>query len=235
VADADFGPCEASVSSPDAGKTPRLFVPGFAVRGSLYGPSLPPGWEALDPPRLSSTGGRFEAYRIRLRLEVESRGRPVVLAGHSMGAALAICVAADRPDLVERLVLFSPAGLPLSKPMSASFLLLASQALRGLYPLAEIAYVVGETIGHPWATYRLAREAHDLDLIAELTKVAAASIPALVVACTSDTLTTPAICAAVAERLAGGYREVTGDGHMWMLGDGASFRALLDAGERSPA
>jgi pimeloyl-ACP methyl ester carboxylesterase len=196
----------------------------------MYRPGLPPGWEALNPPTLSVTGGRFDAYRSRLRLVVEGRGRPVVLAGHSMGAALAISVAADRPELVERLILFSPAGLPLSKPIPASFLLLASQALHGLYPLEEIAYVVGETVKHPLATRRLAREAHDLDLRPELDRIAAASIAALVIACTSDTLTTPAICAAVAERLGGRYREVTGSGHMWMLRDWPSFRTLLEDG-----
>jgi pimeloyl-ACP methyl ester carboxylesterase len=213
------------VSPPSA-----LFVPGFAARASLYRPGLPSVWTALSPPRLAVTGGRFEAYRRWLQREVEACGRRVVLAGHSMGAALAICAASARPDLIERLILFSPAGMPLSKPIPSSFLLLTRQALRGLYPLDEVAFVVGETVAHPWATYRLAREAHDLDLTAGFDNVAAASIPTLVVGCRSDTLTTPAICAEIAKRLAGRYREVGGDGHMWMLSDWSSFRSLL-AGE----
>jgi pimeloyl-ACP methyl ester carboxylesterase len=204
-----------------------LFVPGFAVRGSLYRPGLPAGWVALNPPPLSMTGGRFEAYRRWLRLEAEARDRPVVLAGHSMGAALAICAASERPDLVERLILFSPAGVPLSKPMLDSFLLLTRQALRGLYPVGETAFVVRQTVKHPWATYRLAREAHDLDLAPEIDEVAAAAIPTVVVGCQSDTLTTPSICADLADRLAGRYLEVVGGGHMWMLSDWAAFRSVL--------
>lgn len=204
-----------------------LFVPGYAVRGSLYRPGLPEGWVALTPPGLGRTAGRFESYRRWLLDEVLRRGRPVVLAGHSMGAALAICVAAERPESVERLILFSPAGLPLSKPMLDSFLLLIRQALRGLYPAPEVAAVVRETIAHPRATYRLGREAHDLDLGAEMDGVRAAGIPVLVVGCRSDTLTTPAVCAAIAERLGGESRQVEGAGHVWMLADRPGFSALL--------
>jgi pimeloyl-ACP methyl ester carboxylesterase len=181
----------------------------------------------LNPPTLSVTGGRFDVYRDWLQVEVEVRGGPVVLARHSMGAALAVCVAASRPELVERLILFSPAGLPLSKPLLDSFLLLTQQVLHGLYPLDEIAFVAAETLKHPIATSRLAREAHDLDLTRELDHIAAASIPTLVVACRTDTLTTPQICSAYAARVAGCYREVAAGGHMWMLTDWPSFRALL--------
>jgi len=210
-------------------------VPGFAVRGNLYRPGLPPGWVALDPPSMSVTGGRFDAYRRWLYGEVEARGRPLVLAGHSMGAALAICAASELPELVERLILFSPAGVPLSNPMFDSFLLLVRQSLQGLYSLEEIAFVVRETVKHPWATYRLARQAHDLDLSAEIGKVAAASIPTLVVGCESDTLTTTATCAHIADRLAGRYGQITGRGHMWMLTDWRSFGKLLNEEESEHA
>jgi hypothetical protein len=64
-----------------------LFVPGFAVRGSLYQPGLPDGWIALTPPPMSRTRGNFGEYRRWLMEVVEGQGRPVVLAGHSMGAA----------------------------------------------------------------------------------------------------------------------------------------------------
>ena len=75
--------------------------------------------------------------------------------------------------------------------------------------------------------HRLAREAHDLDLRDEMARVAAAGIPGLVVACASDTLTTPAICREIASRLGGGYEEIEGAGHMWMLSDRPRFRRLL--------
>src|SRR5919199_1407047 len=41
----------------------------------------------------------------------EGRGDPLVLVGHSMGGAIAILLAARRPELVRRLVLVAPAGL----------------------------------------------------------------------------------------------------------------------------
>jgi pimeloyl-ACP methyl ester carboxylesterase len=204
-----------------------MFVPGLSARGSLYAPGLPEGWVALDPPSLGTTGGRFDAHREWLTQELPRHGRPVTLAGHSLGAALAITAAADRPDLVERLILFSPAGLPLSKPMRASLWLLVKQVVQGLYPAREVGAVVRETIRHPSATYRLSREAHDLDLRDEMGRVAATGIPAQVVACTSDTLTTPVVCQKIAATLGGGYEEIEGAGHMWMLSDWARFRAFL--------
>lgn len=206
---------------------PRLFVPGLGARGSLYAPGLPEGWVALDPPSLGTTGGRVDALREWLVGELPRHDRPVTLAGHSLGAALAITAAADRPDLVERLILFSPAGLPLSKPMRASLWLLAKQVVQGLYPAREVAVVVRETIRHPSATYRLSREAHDLDLREEMTRVAASEIPAQVIACTSDTLTTPAVCQTIAATLGCGCEQIEGAGHMWMLRDWTRFRAFL--------
>jgi pimeloyl-ACP methyl ester carboxylesterase len=204
-----------------------LFLPGLAARGSLYAPGLPQGWVALDPPSLGSTDGRLDAHRAWLAEELAKHGGSVTLAGHSLGAALAITAAADRPDLVERLILLSPAGLPLSKPMRDSLWLTIKQVVQGLYPTEEVAAVVGETIKHPRATYRLAREAHDLDLGNEMSRVAAAGIPALVVACASDTLTTPAVCQAIAGKLGCSYEQIEGAGHMWMLSDWPRFRAFL--------
>ncbi len=205
----------------------RLFLPGLAARGSLYAPGLPQGWQALDPPLPGKTQGRFHAYRKWLAEELVKHARPVSLAGHSLGAALAIAAAADRPDLIDKLILFSPAGLPLSKPMRDSLWLLIQQVVQGLYPAKEVAAVVGETIKHPRATHRLAREAHELDLSDEMTRVAAAGIPALVVACASDTLTTPAVCQTIAAALGCGCEQVEGAGHMWMLSNWAGFRAFL--------
>jgi pimeloyl-ACP methyl ester carboxylesterase len=205
----------------------RLFVPGFAVRGTLYAPGLPPGWRALEPPSPRMTGGRLEAYRSWLVEELVRRSGAAELAGHSLGAALAIAAAADRPELVGRLTLFSPAGLPLAKPMADSLVLLVRQALGGLYPPPEVAVTVARTLRAPLATLRLAREAHDLDLSAEARLVAAAGIPSLVVGCESDTLTTPAVCRSIAAALGGAYEQVDGAGHMWMLRDRRTFQAVL--------
>lgn len=56
-------------------------------------------------------------------------GGPVDLAGHSLGALVAVRVAASRPELVRRLVLIAPPGLqPRSSPLHLGVPLLTSLA-----------------------------------------------------------------------------------------------------------
>ncbi len=61
-------------------QTAGLFLPGFAVRGSLYGPGLPEGWVAMNPPSLAKTHGRFDTHREWLTGVIEAQHRPVSLA-----------------------------------------------------------------------------------------------------------------------------------------------------------
>ena len=97
----------------------ELFVPGWGAPARLYVPGLPEEWHALELPSFRKTRGDLSTYRAWLVEEIAARG-PVALAGHSMGAALALLAAIDRRDLVERLILLSPAGLPLTKPIPSS-------------------------------------------------------------------------------------------------------------------
>src|SRR5262245_7949653 len=57
---------------------------------------MPAGWEILEPPSLAATCGGGEGYRRWLRGDCQTRSpsRPLVLAGHSFGAALAVLAAA---------------------------------------------------------------------------------------------------------------------------------------------
>jgi pimeloyl-ACP methyl ester carboxylesterase len=142
----------------------------------------------------------------------------VTLAGHSMGGALAVLAAAARPELVQRLVLISPAGLPLQKPLLASAATFAGQVARRCYPLRELVPDVAAVLRAPRSALRLAQTVRGLDLSPELEAVRAARIPTAVIACGTDTLVTPAHCRALAERLGGTYRTVRHeDGHIWML------------------
>ena len=63
--------------------------------------------ELLDVPR-SLKPCEVAAW---LAGRIEELGRPVDLAGHSLGALVSVRVAALRPDLVRRLVLISPPGV----------------------------------------------------------------------------------------------------------------------------
>jgi pimeloyl-ACP methyl ester carboxylesterase len=159
-----------------------LFVPGWAATAGLYAAGLPEGWEALQPPSFRATHGELPAYRGWLGAELARRPGPVMLAGHSMGAALALLAATDNPGRVEKLVLLSPAGLPLTKPIPASIATFAGQDLRRRYPTRELWRTLTRTVASPRAGLRVARTVHDLDLTSALERATSSSPPPTAVA-----------------------------------------------------
>jgi pimeloyl-ACP methyl ester carboxylesterase len=204
-----------------------LFVPGWGAPASLYAPLLPPGWTALEPPSFAASGGVLDAYRAWLGGELWSRGRSVV-GGHSMGGALALLAAATEPDLVERLVLVSPAGLPLTKPIRASTADFARQLLRGVYPLRTALKGTSALARAPRAALRIAQELRSLDLRRECRRIRAHGVPALVIGCRSDTLVRCDSSRLLAAALGADYVELeTAGGHMWMLNERHRFARML--------
>jgi pimeloyl-ACP methyl ester carboxylesterase len=196
---------------------PALFLPGWGAPAALYAPGLPSQWSVLDPPSFATSGGSLAAYRRWLGGELSLRGRSP-LGGHSMGAALAILAAAESPELVERLVLVGPAGMPLQKPMAASVAEFLRQVARGVYPRVAAARALAAVARAPRAALALAEEVRALDLRRECARVRAAAIPALVVGCSTDTLVTRGHAQALADALGADYRELSlAGGHMWML------------------
>jgi len=209
----------------------RLFVPGWGAPASLYRSGLPPGWEVLELPSFAATGGDFGRYREWLRAVIAARPHPVTLAGHSMGGALGVLAAIDEPESVERLILVSPAGLPLAKPLRGSTLTGLGQILRGCYPLAAFRQMVTNMVSAPRAAFRLAREVHDLDLTPELEQVRARAIPCTVVGCSSDRLTTCAHCRRLAALVGADYRELEApDGHIWAVTQPRRLERVLASG-----
>jgi pimeloyl-ACP methyl ester carboxylesterase len=194
-----------------------LFLPGFGAPAALYEPGLPDAWRALEPPSFAASRGSLEAYRRWLGVELIRAGRSP-LGGHSMGAALAILAAAESPELVERLVLVGPAGMPLQKPISASIIEFVRQVGRGIYPRGAATRALAAVARAPRAAFALAEEVRALDLRRECARVRAAGIPVLVVACSTDTLVTRGHSQTLADALGADYRELTlAGGHMWML------------------
>jgi pimeloyl-ACP methyl ester carboxylesterase len=197
---------------------PSLFLPGWGAPGALYAAGLPAGWRALEPPRLGRAEPTFEAYLAWLLAELDAQAQPVAVAGHSMGGALALAAAARAPDRVRRLVLVSPAGLPLLKPIGRSLADFALQLARRRYPARQAAPAIVAACRAPRAAWRLADSVRRLDLSAEMRRVRAAAIETTVVGCTTDTLVTASHCRRAAALLGARYRELQlAGGHMWML------------------
>ncbi len=193
-----------------------LFLPGWGATAGLYAAGLPEGWEALELPSFRQSRGEFFVYHLWLDSEIGRQAKPVALAGHSMGAVLALLAALDRPELVERLVLVSPAGLPLTKTMRASTATFVRQVLSGRYRAGHLAWMLGRVATAPLSALRLARSVHGLDLRPDLERFDADRVPCTVVGCATDTLTPAAHCRELAEGLGAGYREVDArDGHIW--------------------
>jgi len=193
-----------------------LFLPGWGATARLYERGLPEGWEALELPSFRTTRGEFFVYHRWLDAVLGARQEPVALAGHSMGAVLALLAATDRPELVERLVLVSPAGLPLTKTMRSSVAAFVRQAAGGSYRLDHLVWMLGHVANAPLSALRLARSVHGLDLRTGFERFDADRIPCTVIGCTTDTLTPPAHCRELADALGADYREVDArDGHIW--------------------
>ena len=206
----------------------HLFVPGWGAGPELYEQGLPTGWIALEPPSFRRGRGSFECYRRWLVDEVRSRGAPVVLGGHSMGAALSVAVAAEIPEQVGGLLLISPAGLPLTKPIRRSIVDFSAQVARGRYPLRSVVRGAAGVLAAPRPAFDLARRVRSLDLSTEMQRVRRHRVPTTVVGCVTDTLVTIRHCREAARLLGADYRELTlPGGHMWMLGASDQLRREL--------
>jgi pimeloyl-ACP methyl ester carboxylesterase len=195
----------------------RLFLPGFGAPPGLYRRGLPDGWRELDPPAFREAPD-LDALNDWIVREVQRRPAPVWLAGHSMGGALAVLAASAVPDRVAGLTLVSPAGLPLTKSVHACAADFLRQLRAGLLPLRGVATSAARTLRAPAAAIRVARRLRALDLTGELELVRSARVPAVVVACTTDTLVTADHCRRIASMLGARYRELPlAGGHTWML------------------
>lgn len=205
-----------------------LFVPGWGATARLYRRGAPDGWTVLELPTFRRTRGRLDVYRGWLDEAIARHGKPVVLAGHSMGGALAVLAASDRPELVEHLALISPAGVPLDKPIVKSAATFFSQVIRGCYPARELGHMVLNTAVAPRCAYRLARDVHDLDLRPVLRRIGEQAVRSTIIGCPTDELVTPAHAQEIAALLGGEYHEYrSSNGHIWPITDPEGLSAEL--------
>jgi pimeloyl-ACP methyl ester carboxylesterase len=212
----------------------RIFLPGFGARATSYTEGLPTGWVALQPPPLSVTHGHLDGLVDWLAADLANRPGPALLAGHSLGAALAILVAARDPASASGLILIAPAGLPLTKPVRASAADLVRQLGTGTHRIRDVASSAAELAAAPRSTVRLIRALRQLDLHDEMTRIRRQGTPVTVIGCDSDTLTPPSQCRKTAELLGGSYEELHLDGgHVWMFGSWPCLVSALDTATAS--
>jgi pimeloyl-ACP methyl ester carboxylesterase len=206
----------------------RLFVPGYGAPPAIYSRALDARWSVQTPPSFARSNGRLDAHVAALVHELASSDEPATVAGHSMGAAVAVLAALERPEAVSRLILIAPAGLPLTKPLHRSLRDFTTQLCRGGYPLLQTALATGSALRAPRAAIRLAHAIRTLDLTSQLRGIAALAIPCAVVACATDTLTPAGHCRQIARLADGRYEELElPGGHVWMLTERASFASVL--------
>ena len=111
------------------------------------------------------------------------------LVGHSMGGVVCLRAAAHRPELVERLVLIAPAGLPTGRSTLAHVVPLA-RALAGS-DLVFLRLAVRDALhAGPVTIWRAARELLGEDVRADLCRVVS---PTLLVWADRDPLVPPAL------------------------------------------
>jgi pimeloyl-ACP methyl ester carboxylesterase len=94
-----------------------------------------PGFGGSDP----AAGGDYSVAahaRVVARVIQEQDRGPVHLLGNSLGGAVSVLVAADRPDLVRSLTLISPA-MPDLRPRRSPAVLIGAFAVPGLRQLAD--------------------------------------------------------------------------------------------------
>jgi pimeloyl-ACP methyl ester carboxylesterase len=84
-------------------------IDALAGQCTVYAPDLPGFGETAPPPRQPWGVADYESWTRALMAELGLR-RPSIV-GHSRGATIAIKLAADHPDLVDKLVLVDAAGI----------------------------------------------------------------------------------------------------------------------------
>jgi len=73
----------------------RLFVPGLGASPALYARALDRRWRVLSTPTFAESNGSIRAHVAALVSELDSAPEPAIVAGHSMGAAVAVRLSND--------------------------------------------------------------------------------------------------------------------------------------------
>ena len=167
---------------------PLVLVHGYGVSGQVWNRCIPYLAQRrqvyiIDLPghgRSTLTGAwqLREVAPLLAQWLYELKLLPVGLVGHSMGGAIAAHLAAQRPELVDRLVLVNAACLPLDRALPVMLTRSARSMVQrgaGGYPLAMLRDVLQPRFHLLW---QAAREMGRSDFTAEL---ATLTLPTLII------------------------------------------------------
>ncbi len=150
---------------------------------------------------------------------------PADLVGHSMGGELAVMLAARHPDLVRRLVLLAPAGLP----FDTRALGLMTRALRSRLeadPRFTPIVAGGALRAGPRLLWHAFRQIRTSDIRPDLPRLRA---PTLIVWGVKDRLLPPRNAAAIAAAIPGAEVRVVPGGHDLFFNQARTVNALIQS------
>jgi pimeloyl-ACP methyl ester carboxylesterase len=208
------------------GMSPRAYLPGLASLAGRAGRQVfalsLPGFGRTEPLPVRSQGISGMAAHLSVALEALAQDGPLDLAGHSLGAGVALRIAASRPDLVRSLILLCPVGgagsgsAPLHR-------LVGGVTLEGFHrwTLRAVADLVPAVQRHPVAACVSAVAAWRADLLEDLMHACGHRIRCVLLFADQDTVVVPG---AIPQVVSPYVRCETVPGrHSWMLSDPARF------------
>lgn len=188
--------------------------------GEVVAIDLPGYGEAPEPARVLTMERTADLVAAYLRARVQA---PSVVVGHSMGAQIALEVAARHPGVADRIVLLGPAGDPSGRTATRQLgRLLRDLAIESPRVIAVGAREYVRAGPKLRAKFRAMLVHRPEDVAGRVT------VPALVLRGEDDIVAPRAWCRRLADALpAGRLAEVPGHGHETMIRDAAPAARLI--------
>lgn len=207
----------------------------------VYAPALPEFGGTAGLPRGQDDLAGYAAWADAF-LTAVGVDEPALVAGHSMGGAVAARVAHDFPDRVAHLVLINAIGSGVwtdgpdggrsmaERPLwhwTAHFSCDIATTRRAWATVRHIAEdAVPNLVSNPLGVWRAANLARRADLSAELGVIRTAGVPVTVVSSEGDLIVPRAGFEALCRRLGVSGRLIEGR-HSWLLADPEAFAAIM--------
>ncbi len=121
----------------------RKIIPELTKTNRVIAIDLPPFGRSEDPSRLRPVPRLKDFYTdFFTELYKSLKIKKATVVGHSLGGAMALELALEQPDLVDRLVVVAPAGLGAHPPLWWHFIAMLSRPMSAL-PLTPVDFTPG--------------------------------------------------------------------------------------------